>query len=137
MWYLFSKPAYLLRYWLPIIIYCVLIFFQSANPTPVSMPKFLLFDKLLHFAAYAFLGAMFLRALRTLPLKNRPVLILSLSILLSTLYGFSDELHQHFVPARQADLWDALADMLGSVAGVWTYHKAVSKDRPVLARILD
>ncbi len=132
-----KRTTYLLRYWFPIFLYGVLIFIQSSGPAPVRLPDILSFDKLLHMAAYAVLGAMFLRALRTLPLREHPVRILVLSVMLSALYGFSDELHQYFVPARQADLMDALADTLGSIAGVWIYHKIVTPARPVLARILD
>ena len=132
-----KKATDFLCYWFPIILYCLLIFFQSAKPSPESLPDILYLDKLLHFSAYALLGALFLRAFRTLPIKKNPMLILSLSMLLSTLYGFSDELHQYFVPARQADVMDALADMLGSAAGVWAYHKTLGNPRSVLARILD
>ena len=41
-----------------------------------------------------------------------------LSILLSSLYGISDEIHQSFVPYRTADVMDALADIIGSAFGV-------------------
>jgi VanZ family protein len=34
-----------------------------------------------------------------------------------TLYGFTDEFHQLFVPGRSADLRDVLADCVGGFAG--------------------
>ncbi len=116
-----------LFYWFPILIYCLLIFIQSSYPSPEQVPDWPYIDKILHLAAYAILGALFLRALKTLPIKNNLKLVMILSILLSSLYGISDEIHQYFVPYRNADLLDALADMLGSVCGVYVYQLLSSK----------
>lgn len=85
-------------------------------------------DKLLHFACYALLGALFLRAFNTTSIKHNLKLVLILSVLLSALYGISDEIHQHFVPYRTADPMDVLADLLGSLAGVYIYQKIVTKN---------
>ena len=109
-------------YWFPIIIYCVLIFIQSSYPAIKSAPEWPYFDKVLHCIAYALLGALFLRAFKTSRLKNNIKLMLILSILCSSLYGISDEIHQYFVPYRDADLMDVLADMLGGILGVYIYH---------------
>jgi VanZ family protein len=68
--------------------------------------------------AYALLGALFLRALNTTGIKRNLKLIIILSILLSSLYGISDEIHQSFVPYRTADVMDVFADILGSTLGV-------------------
>ncbi len=116
-----------LFYWLPVFIYCLLIFMQSSYPSPESVPDLPYIDKLLHIAVYALLGALFLRAFRTLRIKNNLKLVMILSILLSSLYGISDEIHQHFVPFRNADFMDALADMIGSVGGVYGYQLLSSK----------
>lgn len=85
-------------------------------------------DKLLHFACFALLGALFLRAFNTTPIKHNLTLVLILSVLLSSLYGISDEIHQHFVPFRTADPMDVLADILGSIAGVYIYQKFATKN---------
>ena len=34
-------------------------------------------------------------------------------------YGISDEVHQSFVPGREASVFDVLADGVGSVVGAW------------------
>ena len=83
-------------------------------------------DKVLHFTAYALLGALFLRAFKTTRIKHHLKLIFTLSVLFSALYGISDEIHQSFVPYRTADAMDALADILGSIAGVYLYQKTLS-----------
>jgi VanZ family protein len=58
----------------------------------------------------------------TTQMKNKLTLLIILSILSSSLYGISDEIHQHFVPYRNADLIDALMDIAGSVFGVYVYQ---------------
>lgn len=111
-----------LFYWFPIFIYCLLIYIQSSYPSSEKISSIPYFDKILHFAAYAFLGGLLLRALKTLPIKNNIRLVMILSITLSSLYGISDEIHQHYVPYRDADIMDALADIIGSIFGVYIYH---------------
>ncbi len=100
----------------------MLIYIQSSYPASESLPDFFSFDKILHFFAYAILGALFLRAFMTTQMKNKLTLLIILSILSSSLYGISDEIHQHFVPYRNADLIDALMDIAGSVFGVYVYQ---------------
>lgn len=132
-----TKTRQFLFYWLPIIIYCLAIYIQSSRPAPMQMPDIPLLDKLLHFTAYAVLGALFLRAFRTVRIRNNIKLAMALSVFLSTFYGLSDELHQHFVPYRNADLMDALADMLGSICGVVIYQKLMAKGSPLLIKFLN
>ncbi|MEA3280345.1 MAG: VanZ family protein [Thermodesulfobacteriota bacterium] len=112
-----------LFYWLPTIIYCLIIFIQSSYPSPETTLDLPYFDKLLHFSAYAVLGALFLRAFKTTKFKNNINLVMILSILASSFYGISDELHQYFVPCRNADIMDALADIFGSICGVFLFQK--------------
>jgi VanZ family protein len=79
-------------------------------------------DKVLHFVGYALLGALFLRAFKTSRIINNVKLMLIFSVLLSSLYGISDEIHQYLIPYRDADLMDVLADTLGGILGVYIYH---------------
>jgi len=78
-------------------------------------------DKFLHFVVYGILGILFFRAYSTLRIKNNINILIIISILSSGLYGISDELHQYFVPYREAELMDALANLLGSIGGVTVY----------------
>jgi len=123
-----SKLNNFFIFWFPILLYCLLIFIQSSRPSPDITPHWPYFDKVLHFTAYALLGALFLRAFKTTRIKHHLKLILALSVLFSSLYGISDEIHQSFVPHRTADVMDALADMLGSIAGVYLYQLIVTKE---------
>jgi len=81
----------------------------------------------LHCVAYALLGALFLRAFKTSQIKNNVKLMWILSVILSSLYGISDEIHQYFVPYRYAELMDVLADTLGSIMGVYIYQAIAGK----------
>jgi VanZ family protein len=116
-----NKLQNIFIYWFPILVYCLLIFLQSSRPSPDIVPCWPYIDKVLHFTAYALLGALFLRAFNTTRIKYNLKLIILLSILLSSLYGISDEIHQSFVPYRSADAMDALADILGSAFGVGVF----------------
>jgi len=89
-----------LFYWLPVILYCAAIFVQSALPSPDSLPRFAGSDKFLHAAAYAILGIPVIR------------------ILCASCFGISDEVHQYFVSARNADGMDVVADAVGAAVGV-------------------
>jgi VanZ family protein len=40
-----------------------------------------------------------------------------LAAALGTLYGVSDEIHQHFVPPRTPDILDVVADSIGACLG--------------------
>ena len=113
-------------YWFPILFYCLLIFIQSSRPSPDIGPDWPFKDKVLHFTAYALLGALFLRAFYTTRIKHHLKLIFTLSVLFSALYGISDEIHQSFVPYRTADVMDALADIFGSAFGVYIFFKIMS-----------
>ena len=109
-------------YWLPLLLFCGFIYFQSSYPSPKSVITFAFSDKLLHVFAYAVLAILFLRAYGTLSLRNHKRLLLVVSILSAALYGLSDEIHQYFVPARNAELWDLIADIVGSVGGAVLYQ---------------
>ena len=93
------------------------------------MPEFewLTIDKLYHFIEYAILGGLLARAfVKAKPSVVPSQLIWGMAVLISILYGASDEWHQTFVPGRFATLADWVADVVGSIAGVfgvYLYYK--------------
>jgi len=110
------------RYWLPAIALCVVIFWQSCFATPDVLPGWPFQDKVIHGGVYGLLAALWVRAFNTLKgFRGRRRLLLITGIALATLYGLSDEWHQSFVPARTADPFDLLADFCGSIIGSWVY----------------
>lgn len=115
------------RYWLPLIAACGLIFIQSHYPATMEFPNLQYQDKLKHFAAYAVLGILFYRAYASLKHRPKTYTLLAASMLSASLYGLSDEIHQYFVPFRNAEFLDFIADTLGSVCGVLLYHYRVRR----------
>jgi VanZ family protein len=92
------------------------IFWLSAMPEPPSPPG--LDDKTQHFAAYAGLGLVTLRATSGGAITGVRAGAAVAAWAIATLYGASDEFHQRFVPGRTADLLDLRADSLGAAAAV-------------------
>ncbi|MBK7863377.1 MAG: VanZ family protein [Archangiaceae bacterium] len=112
-----SRGGRLSRYG-PVVAYCGLIFFLSAQSEFDVGPKVLWqlvfdFDKVTHAIEYGVLAALLLRA------TQRP----ALSLLSTFAYGVSDEVHQYFVPGRTASPFDALADLTGAglVCALWYF----------------
>jgi VanZ family protein len=124
-------PKYLLTRWLPLFAYCLIIFIQSSLPAYERLPDFRFSDKLLHFGAYALMGILFFRAFQTLRIKSDARRLILFSIAATALYGISDEIHQYFVPFRDADFLDEVANTLGAVCGVFLYRWWVQRKRAV------
>ena len=111
-----------LYYWLPVILYCLAIYIQSDLPASEHIPSFEFSDKVLHFFAYAVMGILFYRAYQTLRIKDNPQMLLLFSVVSASVYGISDEIHQYYVPFRDASFLDVIANILGAVCGVYLYH---------------
>jgi VanZ family protein len=126
-----------LFYWGPVFIYCLLIFIQSSYPSAADARQSPHADKLLHFLAYALLSVLFFRAFETGPFREDTDTVMILAMVSAALYGISDEIHQYYVPSRDADLMDILANILGSIYGAFFYHLFVVRYRivPGLARL--
>ncbi|MGH8637920.1 MAG: VanZ family protein [Burkholderiales bacterium] len=98
------------------VVVMALIFTASSMSDPGAPPGGLS-DKGAHVTAYAALGASLIRALaggRSTAMTPRRILF---AIVLATVYGLSDELHQSFVPERTPDVMDLAADAIGATAG--------------------
>lgn len=106
-------------------LYAGLIFFGSSISTPPEVISSLLkdiSDKVVHVSEYALFGALIYRASRhgSGPwIAQHAVLAAAVG---SALYGVSDETHQWFVPFRQSDVWDVLADTVGGTVGAWGWR---------------
>ena len=99
--------------WLASVTWAVLLVVQSGSPSVGGFLSRILeqfpvgADKVGHAAAYAVLGGLLRLA------TGRAWL----AVLLSTLFGISDEIHQYFVPGRMADVFDVVADAVGALIG--------------------
>lgn len=101
---------------LPAIGYSAFIFIMSALSAPPT-PTFDLSwgDKVTHAGAYGLMTLFTFRATRWL-LAGRGLRVQMLTAAgYAMLFGASDEIHQAFVPNRQCDLMDWIADATGAL----------------------
>ena len=93
------------------------LWFLSSQTTLPQPPGPLGWDKLQHLLAYGVLA--FAIGLWMTPAfwKNRIILAMLLTTLIGAAYGAIDEIHQYFIPGRHSNVWDWVANVLGSFLG--------------------
>ena len=137
------KTRILLRYWLPLAAWMMIIFFASSDrqsfhhssriigpllhwifpgiTAETEDQLVFLCRKGAHFLEYAFLGILAWLALRSLQPRPRPWnrndAVKALTIVF--VYAISDEIHQAYVPSRQGAAVDVLIDTAGGAAGLF------------------
>jgi VanZ family protein len=101
----------LLTAWLPVVLWAAVIFtFSSIPDLGTGLGTWdLVLRKIAHAAEFALLGFLLVRALG----KEWAGLFAGVA------YAISDEIHQHFVPGRQAAARDVLVDSAGVAVGVY------------------
>lgn len=111
-----GKTRIVLFYWLPPLALMVLIFYLSSLS---GLPDFRSFDiamkKGAHLTVYALLYLLLFRAFHSIrPDKNPPsTRIYAFAAVVAVLYAISDEVHQSFVPFRNATVRDVIIDSIG------------------------
>lgn len=130
----------LVRYWMPILVWMILIFAGStdalsAEHTSRFLVPFLrwlnpaismhalatiqfLLRKLGHFTEYAILAALLWRALRITLISRGNAAIAAISFFCAAIFATSDEFHQSFIPTRTASAHDVAIDCLGALFAV-------------------
>lgn len=111
----------LIRYDLPVLAYALLIFWLSSQaylserrPWVSTFP-----DWFYHGVEYAILALLLLRATWSSGRLHNLILASVCSWLICVVYAASDEWHQSFVPGREADPSDLLADTIGAAAALF------------------
>jgi VanZ family protein len=106
--------------WILLAGYSGFIFWMSSGPVSVPTPGWLPSpDKFLHLGAYAVWGGICAVALRLTGPGIPRRLLLGIAAIAGALYGLTDEFHQSFIPSRDADVLDLIADAVGSLVGAW------------------
>jgi len=114
--YLKKNKIYLV--YLPLVVYWIALFIATSIPTEY-IPSVGVSDKLNHFFAYLVLSVLLYLTFifqEKLPLlREYPA---SFTLVIGSVYGIFDELHQMLIPGRHAEVLDWIADFVGVIAGV-------------------
>lgn len=100
-----------------LILYLIAIFVTSSIPGD-EFPKveFKFTDKFVHMAIF---GVLFILFFYSLKYQTKNVKLqkhsLKFSLLFTSLYGITDELHQYFIPNRSCEFADWVADVAGAL----------------------
>lgn len=108
----------ILLIYIPLAVYWTLLLVGTSLPAD-SVPGFGIGDKLLHFFAYFVLTVLLSLTLLMQNkyhfLKEKHILF---SIIIASVYGLLDEIHQSYIPGRSNDILDWIADTLGAITAV-------------------
>ncbi|MEN8265245.1 MAG: VanZ family protein [Nitrospirota bacterium] len=101
-------------YWFITLGYMVTIFYLSSlrNLNLPSLPQNS--DKVLHMLAYILLAFLFYHTFKKSGIRKY---VFILAFLSASIYGISDEIHQYYVPGREAAIGDLFADFFGAMIG--------------------
>jgi len=118
----------ILFYHLPAMLYAALIVVLSSMPhlQPPDLGVFT-YDKLLHFVEYAVFAFLFYRSFSRIERLEPGSLAALITFALLLVFSAGDEFHQKFVPGRFADVFDALADVLGGAFVILVLHRRKSR----------
>ncbi len=124
------KSGHVLRFWLPPVLYCLLIFVLSQMSHPPVPPG--LSGDILHYPEYGVLAWLLARALQGDKGNGVSLRVLFWAFVLAVVFGALDEVHQAFVPERLPDVVDWYHDAIGAAAGVaawgvWRWYRRSSR----------
>lgn len=104
-----------IKYWMPAIVYASSIFILSSFqhlPQPELFPNA---DKIIHIIEYAIFTFILVRAFGSIESQTGKNQIFYFAVIVSSIYGLSDEIHQAFVPGRECSFIDWLSDTFGAL----------------------
>ena len=109
-----------IRYWLPLLVYSVLIFYLSSLPLnglkeKESKETFGIPDDVFnHLLEYGFLAILSYRAFSNSKINILNKKAFLIAILFTISYGIIDEIHQLFVPTRLFEIKDIISNSIGT-----------------------
>ncbi len=109
------------RFWFPVILYSGIIFCVSSLPNVTAPLPEMHLDAVFHIFIYMPFGFLLASAIYNTKTSISKGTLLGLVLFLSFLYGGSDEVHQSFVPGRNAEMIDLIADTIGGTIGGCVY----------------
>jgi len=113
-----------IKVWAPVAAWAVIIFlFSSLSVTPTTEIYWQDFvvKKTAHVIEYGIFAVLLYRALRSEGVEKINAGLAA--ILVSVIYGASDEFHQGFTPGREPRVRDVVFDTIGAIAGIYICKK--------------
>ncbi|RMD47914.1 MAG: hypothetical protein D6830_07930 [Ignavibacteria bacterium] len=104
--------------YIPLWIYWAILLTLTSLPSTTFIDTFRFSDKIKHFGAYAILGL--LLSLASYFQSKWEILskyFWSGAVIIASVYGMLDEIHQMFIPNRSAEILDWVADFTGAMFG--------------------
>ena len=118
----------LLNFWLPPVIWGLVIFLFSSKPViPASafFWKDFIIKKTAHVIEYGILAGLLYRALKEYGVQKYNAGLIA--ILLALIYGATDELHQSFTPGREPRVRDVFFDTIGAILSIYSIWNLLPK----------
>jgi len=110
----FSFTIEAILYWSITLSYMTLIFYLSSIHGDRFAGLLRGYDKPVHLFIYTFLAFLLYRSFNKTGVKRH---LLLLAFFFALIYGITDEIHQLYVPCRNASYGDLLADSIGALLG--------------------
>jgi len=111
-------------YWFPVIIWALVIFSFSSLPTKKVADFYLqdfLIKKTAHVVEFAIFATLFYRAIVAYGIFEK--MAGGYSVLVSFVYGATDEFHQSFTPGREPRARDVVFDTIGATLAIYIIWK--------------
>lgn len=118
------KRNSILRF-LPGILYMLLIIYLSSQSTGGKSWLVPPMDKVVHFAVYGIFSILLTLWIPYRAWEKFPWISAFAVLGIVAIFGLSDEIHQSFVPYRDASMWDLLADISGGLTFVLIFMLAL------------
>lgn len=121
-----ARGSVTVNLWLPVVLYMAGIFALSSISSPPGLVGGV--DKPLHVLLYSGLAAVLVRALSN-RWRHVTLRVVMAAIVVATLYGVTDEWHQRFVPPREVEAFDVVADAFGAALAAFALYGLFRKRR--------
>ncbi|MDX1627946.1 MAG: VanZ family protein [Fulvivirga sp.] len=112
------------KYFVGALLWAVFILVLTLTPGK-SIPDLTLlsYDKLGH--AFVFMILSFLISKGFQELRRKALISTVTTLVITTFYGFLIEFSQDYIPDRNMDWFDAIANIIGSILGVLVFYLSI------------
>ncbi len=113
----------LFKYWLPLLIWMLVIFLFSSMPTVKAAKLYwqeFVIKKSAHIFEYAVFTILLYRAIKAYKPENANLYKIVLTSCI--LYALTDEFHQSFTPGREPTIRDIFFDVIGGFFGLYIIY---------------